>query len=264
MPSDRVDFVVAGAQRSGTTALDLYLREHPGVAMPWTGKELHFFDHDEHFATEPVPYAAYHANFRAAKPGQLRGEATPSYMYWQPAPERIARYNPALKIIVVLRNPITRAYSHWNKERQQGRETLSFLEALQAEPERVRAAWPSQLKAVSYAARGYYSRQLVRLWQHFPVDQTLILQSTALRSDPAGTLARIAAFLGLVPFPPVKPKMANARHYSKPMLPHEWAHVAALFEDEIRELERLLGWDCEAWRQVPPAPVGVPSAEPIN
>jgi SEC-C motif len=88
--ADAVDFVIAGAQRAGTTALDLYMREHSRVAMATTRKELHFFDHEEHFRTELVDYAAYHANFAPRMPQQLRGDATPSYMYWEPAAARMA------------------------------------------------------------------------------------------------------------------------------------------------------------------------------
>jgi hypothetical protein len=249
--TEKVDFVVAGAQRSGTTTLDLYLREHPGVAMPWTRKELHFFDGEQHFRSEPVDYHVYHANFTARTPGQLRGEATPSYMYWQPAPARMARYNPALRIVVVLRNPITRAYSHWNKEWRRGRETLPFMEALRAEPGRARAALPLQIRRESYVDRGFYTRQLRHLWQHFPVDQTLVLQSSALQADPAATLQRITHFLGLGPFPPVGPRMANVRQYENPMRPDEWAHLAGVYAEEIQELEALLGWDCREWRQMP-------------
>lgn len=248
---EKVDFVIAGAQRSGTTTLDLYLREHPDVAMPWTRKELHFFDGEQHFRSEPVDYRVYHANFTARAPGQLRGDATPSYMYWQPAPARMARYNPALKIVIVLRNPITRAYSHWNKEWRRGRETLPFMEALRAEPERARAALPLQIRREAYADRGFYSRQLRHVWQHFPVDQTLVLQSSALQADPVATLQRIARFLGLGPFPPVGPRMANVKPYENPMRPDEWTHLAAVYAEEIQELEELLGWDCREWRQMP-------------
>jgi hypothetical protein len=249
--TETLDFVIAGAQRSGTTTLDLYLREHPGVAMPWTRKELHFFDSERHFRREPVDYRAYHSNFSVRTPGRLRGESTPSYMYWQPAPARMARYNPALKIVVILRNPITRAYSHWNKERRRGRETLPFMEALRAEPERARAALPLQIRTESYVDRGFYSRQLRHLWQHFPVDQTLVLQSTTLQADPAATLQRIACFLGLGPFPPVDARLANAKRYENPMRPEEWAYLAGIYGEEIRELEQLLGWDCSQWQQMP-------------
>jgi hypothetical protein len=246
--ADTVDFIVAGAQRAGTTALDLYLREHAGVAMPRTRKELHFFDHEEHFRTEPVDYAVYHANFAGRMPQQLRGDATPSYMYWAPAAARMARYNPALKIIIVLRNPITRAHSHWNKERQRGRETLPFLEALRAEPERARSALPLQVHRTSYADRGLYADQLRRLWSHFPVDQTLILRSETLQAEPGTTLDRIGDFLGLGPFPPIAPKAANVRQYERPISPEEWEYLAGIYAVEIAELERLLGWDCSQWR----------------
>ncbi len=111
-PGKELDFVVAGTQSGGTTTLDHYLRDHPSVSMPLTRKELHFFDHEENFAAHPVDFGAYHANFGPRLPGQLRGEATPSYMYWTPAAARLARYNPALKIVIVLRNPIARAHSH--------------------------------------------------------------------------------------------------------------------------------------------------------
>ncbi len=246
-----LDFVVAGTQRGGTSTLDHYLRQHPGVAMPVTRKELHFFDRDERFAARPVDYAAYHAHFGPRRPGQLRGEATPIYMYWIPAAGRLASYKPALKIVILLRNPITRAYSHWNKERHSGRETLPFLAALQAEPERARAAEPLQDRHTSYVARGFYVSQLQRLWRHFAADQTLVLRSEALWTGPERTLARIADFLGLPPFPRVVPRAVNAWEYAGPMQPGEWTFLADRFADEICKLERLLGWDCADWLRPP-------------
>jgi Sulfotransferase domain/SEC-C motif len=250
--SETVDFVIAGTQRGGTTTLDGYLREHASIAMgAW--KELHFFDNEEHFRTEPASYAAYHANFPARVPSQLRGESTPSYMYWEPAAARMARYNPALKIIIILRNPITRAHSHWNKQRQQGRETLPFLEALRAEAERARLALPLQVRYESYAGRGFYTRQLQRLWRHFPADQTLILRSETLQTEPEVTLERIGDFLGVGPFPQIAPKTANVRQYERPMSPDEWEYLAGIFTAETRELERMLGWDCSHWQRRPNA-----------
>ncbi len=260
-PPDTVDFVVAGAQRGGTTALDRYLRQHPGISMGKTRKELHFFDHEEYFGGSDVDYAGYHAHFELRKPGQLRGDATPSYMYWWPAAERMAKYNPALKIVVVLRNPITRAHSHWNKERLRGRESLSFVDALEAEAARARAALPLQNRRTSYAERGYYTSQLERLWRHFPVAQTLILRSEALQDAPADTLARLAGFLGAAPFPPVAPASVTSRTYDAPMGREAWTLLAAAFTPEIRALEKCLGWDCAAWLEPPiPATAAAPQA----
>jgi hypothetical protein len=117
---DRISFVVAGAQKSGTQALDRYLRTHPELClpplMPTMGRqltgELHFFDTDANFATGSPDYAAYRARFDPRPPQRLLGEVTPGYMYWPAAAARIARYNPEMKLILVLRNPITRAFSH--------------------------------------------------------------------------------------------------------------------------------------------------------
>lgn len=248
--ADRVDFVVAGAQRSGTSALDLHLRRHPGVAMPVTRKELHFFDEDARFRGG-ADYGDYHAHFAARHRGQLRGEATPSYLYWIPASERLARYNASLRIVAVLRNPITRAYSHWNKEMQRGREALPFLDALVAEPMRAAATASGQDRRTSYADRGLYAGQLRRLWRHFPREQTLILRSEALRDEPAQTLARVAEFLGLAPFPAIAPIAANVREYARPMRRDEWEWLAERFATDIRDVESLLGWDCRDWLRPP-------------
>ena len=246
-----VDFVVAGAQRSGTTSLDLALRRHPRIAMPATRKELHFFDDDARFGGANVDYAPYHANFAPRRAGELRGEATPSYMYWTPAAERLARYNPALKVVVVLRNPITRAFSHWNKERQNARESLAFLDALKAEPDRAAASRTGQDRRTSYVDRGRYVAQLRRLARHFPPAQTLVLRSEALTGDSARALERIAQFLELPAFPSHEPIRANVRRYERPMRRDEWEWLAERFVPEIRELESLLGWDCSAWLRPP-------------
>lgn len=246
-----VDFVIAGTQKGGTTALDHHLREHSGLAMASRVKEVHFFDNDAHFGGAAPDYVSYHANFPRRRPGQLLGETTPIYMYWEPAASRMASYNPGLKIIVVLRNPILRAYSHWNMARLRGTEPLPFLEAVLAEPERARAALPSQLRRDSYVDRGYYTRQLKRLWLHFPTAQTLVLRAEALRSTPEITLERIAGFLRIAPFSRGGPKVAHALTYESPIGLAAWSYLADLFADEIRELERLLGWDCSNWLEPP-------------
>jgi hypothetical protein len=243
---DKASFIVAGAQKGGTSALDLYLREHAELCLP-RRKELHFFDTDRYFVREPVDYAPYHAAFNP-EPGQrLLGEVTPAYLYWPTAAERIARYNPAMKLIVVLRNPITRAYSHWNMSRQKQREPLAFLQALEAEPERARSLPLEQAKRFTYVDRGFYSRQLERLWRFLPRQQTLVFKSEELLATPAAVLAGIAAFLGIAPFPTAPGKTVHARDYDSAMTAEEKRYLVAVFTPEIRALERLLAWDCSAW-----------------
>jgi hypothetical protein len=246
MAQKKVGFLVAGAQKSGTSALDAYLRDHPELCLP-REKELHFFDRDRLFAAEPVDYAAYHAHFDPRPPQHLLGESTPAYLYWPHAIERIARYNAAMRFIIVLRNPITRAFSHWNYERLVRREPLPFRDALHAYPERRRTLPAGEAKRFAYVDRGYYAGQLKRLWAHFPVEQTLVFKSEELHGEPAAVLARIAAFLGVGAFPPLAAKTKNRRKYDARLSEDERQYLAGLYRDEIRELERLLGWDCSAW-----------------
>lgn len=243
---DRVSFIVAGAQKGGTSALDAYLREHPELCLP-RRKELHFFDTDANFAVEPVDYGPYHANFDPHPPQRLLGEVTPAYVYWPTAAERMARYNPAMKLILVLRNPITRAFSQWNMARQLHREPLPFLEALRVEPERRRNLPLERAKRFTYVERGFYAAQLQRLWQHFPVAQTVVFKSEELLGNPAELLGRVAELLDIATFPPIAEKSVHAREYDATMSADEKHYLIGVFEQEIRELERLLGWDCSAW-----------------
>lgn len=245
---DRVGFVVAGAQKGGTSALDQYLREHAELCLP-RSKELHFFDTDRWFATEPVDYAPYHSSFNPGPGHRLLGEVTPAYLYWPTAAERMARYNPGMKVIVVLRNPVTRAFSHWNMSRRNGRESLPFRLALDAEAQRLRLLPLAKAKAFSYVDRGFYAQQLKRLWRCFPRQQTIVFKSEQLLDAHASVLAEVAAFLGIAPFPPLAEKRAHVREYDATMTAEEKAYLGAIFEAEIRELERLLGWDCKAWLQ---------------
>jgi hypothetical protein len=247
---DKVSFIVAGAQKGGTTALDSYLREHPELCLP-RRKELHFFDTDRYFAVEPVDYRPYHAAFAPGAAHRLLGEVTPAYLYWPTAAERIARYNPAMKLIMVLRNPVTRAFSQWNMARQNGREPLPFLEALTAEPERVRTMPLEKAKRFTYVDRGFYAQQLKRLWRYFPREHTLVFKSEELLDSPAAVLARIAHLLAIAPFPTIAPKTAHARDYDTTMNEDARRYLVGVFEAEIRELERMLGWDCSAWVRSP-------------
>jgi hypothetical protein len=152
-----------------------------------------------------------------------------------------------MKFIMLLRNPITRAYSHWNFARTEGGEKLPFREALAAEPERARRAAPAQLRRGDFVSRGLYTQQLARVWKFFPVAQTLVLRTDDLSRALAPMLARVASFLDIAPFPPVQEIVAHARAYEEPMPEEERRHLARVFEPEIRALERLLGWDCSDW-----------------
>lgn len=243
-----VDFIIAGTQKGGTSALDAYLRGHPEICMARI-KEPHFFDSETHFQNTPADYSVYHAFFEP-RPGQRLGEATPAYMYWHDAPRRMWEYNPALKIILLLRNPVTRAYSHWNMIRRDWDEPLSFHDALRREAERCRTVLPLQHLFYSYQDRGFYTEQLRRLWRFFPRAQVLVLKSEHLRTSPREVLDRVCGFIGVAKLESIVPQEVRVHVYERDMAPEDKAWLKALYEYEIKSLERMLGWDCKEWLDI--------------
>lgn len=249
--SMKVDFIVAGTQKGGTSALRAYLREHTEICMA-REKEVHFFDNEQHFKTGAIDYAAYHSFFCPQVSHKIIGEVTPIYMYWYHAPRRIWQYNPDIKLIFVLRNPIERAYSHWNMERARGADSLSFWDAIHHEKARCRDALPYQHRVYSYLDRGFYSEQLRRFWTYFPREQTLVLKSEELRQHPVKTLERIYRFLGVSARLTISAKTVHATPYARPMSRQEREHLLHIFEHEVRELGQMLGWNCDDWLSVNP------------
>ncbi|GGA80129.1 deacetylase sulfotransferase [Neiella marina] len=242
----RVSFVVAGAQKSGTTALDQYLRRHQGLAMP-DKKEVHFFDNSRLFANGEPNYRKYHAFYPSNCAGRLMGDVTPAYMYLPDCMPRIHRYNPDIKVIAVLRNPIERAYSHWNMERHRGREKLPFVQAMAEEAERIQLSRGSSRK-YSYVDRGFYSQQIERIWQLFPKQQTLFLRHDELLTDPTTTVNQIYRFLAIEELPHTEKKDVHSRPYVSKISADEKQQLRSIFAAEITKLENLLGWQLDSWR----------------
>src|SRR5688572_14326389 len=112
------DFLIVGAMRSGTTSLHKYLQAHPDVFVA-SGKEVHFFDRRYGRGLD-----WYRSRFAGVTTERVVGEATPAYMYDENAIARIAHDLPDARLIVVLRNPVDRAYSHYWRNRSRGRENL--------------------------------------------------------------------------------------------------------------------------------------------
>jgi len=242
----KVSFVIAGTQKGGTSALGAYLRSHQEICMANLA-EVHFFDKDDYFQQDEADYSIYHSCFSPKSSNHLLGETTPIYMYWYDAPRRIWRYNSRMKIIIILRNPIERAFSHWNMERDRGAEELSFWEAIQSEQERCREALPYQHRVYSYIDRGFYADQLRRVWHYFPREQTLILRNEELRIRPKEALEKVCNLLGVTPFQSVEERNVHSRPYVTSLERNEKEFLRCVYEHEIKELERLLGWDCSAW-----------------
>ena len=238
-----VDFVIGGAQKGGTSALDSFLRQHPEICMPTTRKELHFFDREE----ENRDYKKYHANFKLKPQHRVIGEASPIYMYWETAPYRIWNYNPQMKWILALRNPVERAFSAWNMETKRGKEKLSFAEAIEREEARCREALPLQHRVYSYVDRGFYAHQVRRLFNIFGRDNVLVLFSEELRNEHQKTLRSVFDFLGVdSSFVPPEASVFE-QEYAGKIDNQLRSRLIDIFRFDIKELEKLLGRDLAAW-----------------
>lgn len=259
----KIEFLIVGTQKGGTTALWNYLRCHEQIIMP-DCKEVHFFDNEIYFEPDPIPICAqYESCFPAynALPGGgcvsignvpekiLYGECTPIYMYWEPAMRRIYEYNPEMKIIVILRNPIERAYSHWNMEKKRGADnSLCFEEAIKTESERSRWALPNQHRIYSYIDRGFYTEQIRRIWRYFPKPQVLILRNEDLRSNPNNVLVSVSDFLKIEPFKKIGVHENVEINSQYPdMSTADRIYLNHVFYHEIRQVEKMLGWKCMEW-----------------
>src|SRR5207253_9307331 len=104
-------------------------------------------------------YELLYRHFRSVPRSPMAGEVTPSYLYWKPAMERIRNYNPQIKLVILLRNPVDRAFAHWNMQRFKNREPLDFLDALKEERSRLAALPPKESRRFAYVDRGFYSGQ---------------------------------------------------------------------------------------------------------
>jgi hypothetical protein len=245
-PEPRVHFLVCGTQKGGTTALDTYLRQHPEICMP-NRKELHFFDIEYNFRYQNVDYKKYHSFFDPQPDHLISGEVTPIYMYWQASPRRIWEYNPQMKLIILLRNPIQRAFSHWNMNRIRADETLTFWEALNIEEDRRRKTLPYQDRVFSYLDRGLYSEQLRRLLRFFPRNQLLIIKSKNLREHPQSVMDELSKHLGISSISIQKNSEVFSGEYQNPMTSKERDFLHDFYRPEIYTLEKMLGWDCSEW-----------------
>lgn len=202
-----VTFLVIGVQKGGTTALHHYLSEDANLALSQV-KETHFFD-DEGLDWSRPDYRRYHARFPDPQ-GRPCGEATPIYSYWPQSLERIAAYNPKMRLILLLRDPVERAWSHWRMEYARGAETRPFAWCIRQGRERLaRGTPPGHHRVYSYVERGFYAAQMDRILALFPRDQLLVLRSDELRRDPDPLLSQVRGFLGAPPGPPAAPRLVH-------------------------------------------------------
>jgi len=256
------DFVIIGGQKCGTTSLYNYLIEHPNV-LPARNKETRFFQTRRYGRGELWYRASFPTKARKRRAeregGQklITGESTPEYLFFPQVPGRVRKTVPHVRLIVLLRNPVDRAYSHYQHKVRNGRETLSFEEAIEREEERLAGEveqvladpryYSHNLDHYSYLRRGIYVDQL-RAWRRFfPKGHLLILRSEDLYEDAPAVVGRTLTFLGLPALDTERYARHNVGGYKEEMDPAVRGRLVEYFSPHNRKLyeylDRDFSWD---------------------
>lgn len=196
-PGDLPGIVIIGAQKAGTTTLFHALRQHPDVKKA-RAKELHFADRYWGFGL------GWYRRCFPKGPG-IGLEATPNYLFYPKAAERLASVLPETKFIAILRDPVGRAFSHYNYLKKLGHRLPAFGEMIAREAALDNAwrqaettgAWSLALQRDSVLRRGLYGAQLQKWYAQVGPERLLVLEDRPFYEDPAAVLAEVQSFLGL-------------------------------------------------------------------
>ena len=254
------DFIIIGAQKCGTSSLFYYLSSHPFV-KPSQKKEIRFFDRYGHLGLN-----WYKGNFPSyfekklfkIKNGQsfVTGEATSSYIFHPSVPKIISKQLPKVKIIAMLRNPVDRAYSHYNMIRRIGKENLDFEEAIEREKSRISGEenkitknlnyFSIPLNYYAYLSHGLYVNYLKNWLKYFPKEQIQLSTMEELESNPMDVYKQFTRFLQIPDWSPSEFPKKNWGEYNK-MNDKTRKRLVKFFENSNLELYQLLGrkfdWD---------------------
>lgn len=248
----KLAFVIGGAQKSGTCSLDRLFRMHREIQMS-SKKETHFFDDETRDWAAP-DYAALDAFF-PEDDGRLRGEATPITLYWRPARERLRAYNPDIKLIFLLRDPVQRAFSHWGMMYAIKNDTMPFAHAIREGRARVpaEAEIDDLHRHFSYVERGFYAAQLREVLELFPEQNVHCEIFEEFFANKSAGLKRLSQFLGVAPFrddmPDVHAYKAAEIEYPSALTPEDAKYLADLCRNDTAALEQMLGRSIPAWQR---------------
>jgi hypothetical protein len=237
------DALIIGAQKCGTSSLFHYLAEHPAINAG-SRKEIHYFDLCHSYG---APW--YKGQFNRRQ-DRLAIDATPYYLFHPLAPQRAARLVPDAKLIVLLREPVSRAFSHYQHERAKGRERLSFEDAIAAESQRIgdidkalaegRIATSQAHQHFSYFRRGLYADQIERWHAWYSPEHFLFLRAEDLFAAPQQAFEQTCLFLGIAPIRLANTNARNQRSYDA-MNPETRAYLSERYDEPNARLARLTG-----------------------
>ena len=249
-------FLIVGAQKSGTTFLSKHLNEHPNVLAPvkldrfGNRKEISFFD--QNFDNGLDWYRSY---FPKLSKKLITGEATPEYLLHHHVPKRVSQILPDAKIIILLRNPADRAYSHYQHNIRLEREPASFEDAIVEETKRIKEDvkmhtvnekyFGFRHRHYSYLTRGLYAEQIERWLKYFSREEILIIKFEELMAFPQKKYFEVLQFLGIPNWTPSKLDLFSSNPSN--LRPEIIQYLKKYFEEPNKKLYELIKEDYE-WK----------------
>jgi len=249
-------FSIVGAQKSGTSTLSTALDRHPQVARA-PRKELQFFTRED-VDWERPDYSGYRAPLRKPQ-HRIAGDATPAYLFWPGALDRMRDYNPDLRLIAVFRDPLERLFSHWTMLRGRWSTSPDWPEFItEFRPPSTPTTLPNvpslAFKQRSGVARGYYGDQLTRGLTIFPREQWLWLEFRSMLADFSGTLDQLTDFLGVDRYhrhpEPGRQMSGPDRVAGTPPSAADLTSLAELYAADLAQFRDVSGLDVDGWPTV--------------
>lgn len=258
---------IVGVQKAATSTMHTMLTQHRLVAPTrvtdparaarrwhFAGKELHFFDDEERNWSDP-DYSHYHGT-KIREQQQLALDATPSYILWPGALERMRRYNPDMLLVASFRDPIERAFSQWSMGRKQKNAYPEFTEAIERyDDESMLDRVPPgagrwSVHRRSMVIRGLYGAQLERGLAHFDRSQWLMLNFSEWVRDYTTALDLLTDFLGIHRFrtyPALRLNPTPEAHLGTPPSEADISRLVERYTDDLARFEELSGLDVSQW-----------------
>jgi len=236
-----VDFIIVGTQRAGTTSLTINISKHPDIFIDNNKNpeksEVHFYDINW---KKGIEWYKKQLKFEKNK-NKVIGEKTPDLMYLNYVHPYMQSVNPFLKIIMILRNPVERAYSHWKLNKQNNNESLSFNKAISFELKYLKRQNKTFFTSSKhYIGRGYYYKQIKNLLKWFPKDNMLVLISEDVKNNMTDSYNKIYNFLNIKEMNDINYNLEHVSMNKSKINPLLYNKLINLYKKDILSLEKLL------------------------
>lgn len=252
----RFSFAIAGSQKAGTTTLSALLDEHPWIRKA-PRKEMHYFD-DESRDWERPDHSGFVVPRRT--PRQVHtGDATPLYLWWPGALERMHAYNPDMLLIATFRDPIERLLSQWsmvvNRWPSVAPDWPDFIAGYRPAglEDEITDPDPDRYRMLSGVVRGYYAAQLDRARTVFGADRVHVVEFRRLLAEHPAVLDEITDFLGVRRFrehPALPHGMAGKPGWGTPPTAADVEGLVGLYREDLTRFRATSGLDVAAWPTV--------------